>query len=170
MINGKWHDIDGDNPRSTRKANDMIDSYSNVIHIQSPNRPEYINRNLYYRIAMLFDLDYLIPVDTDEWVEMPLGVEFFLNGLNNDKLDITSCLHYYSERHGGVSKQRRLFKYPGFLRHRNRHNRLYFLDREVLQTGTLYAPRGIVIYSDKNYRSKQREEKMSLRNKDNPIH
>lgn len=170
VINGKWDDISGNFIRSTDKANDIIDSYSNIIHIHSPNRPEFVNRNKYLELAMKWDIDYLFWVDTDEWVEMPLGLEFAKRGIVDHDFEFASCMHYYSDRHGGVAKQRRLIQYPGFLRHRLKHNELWFGDKEVLKNCTNNAPRGIVIFSDKNYRSDDREKRMIKRNKENPIH
>ena len=162
--------MSGDNIRSTHKANDLIESYSNVIHILSPNNPEFVNRNKYLDLAMKFNADYLIWIDTDEWVEMPLGKDFFERGLESHDFEFASCVHYYSDRHGGVSKQKRLIKYPGFLRHRLKHNELFFGDKEVLRKCQNNAPRGLVIYSNKIYRSDERENRMTDRNKNNPIH
>lgn len=170
VINGKWNDMSGNNPRSTDKANDLIDSYSNIIHISSPNQPEFVNRNKYLDLAMKFNLDYLIWVDSDEWVEMPLGKEFMIRGIEQHDFDFASCVHYYSKRHGGPSKQKRLIKYPGFLRHRLKHNELFFGDNEVLGNCQNKAPRGFTIYSDKTYRSVDRENNMKQRNRENPIH
>ncbi len=164
VINGKWDDIEGNNVRSTDKANDLIDSYSNVIHIQSINKPEAYNRNLYLELAMKWNIDFLFWVDTDEWVEMPLGRTFFERGLKDifGKSDFCSLVHYYSERHGGVSFQKRIIQYPGFLRHKNKHNTLFFNDKDVLKT-PLKAPRGFTIYSKKEYRSDDRENRMKKR-------
>ena len=170
VINGKWNDMSGNNPRSTDKANDLIDSYSNIIHISSPNQPEFVNRNKYLELAMKYNLDYLMWVDSDEWIDMPLGKEFMVRGILDHNFDFASCVHYYSKRHGGSSKQKRLIKYPGFLRHRLKHNELFFVDKEVLANCQNKSPRGFTIYSDKNYRSVGREQNMKKRNMENPIH
>jgi hypothetical protein len=170
LVNGKWSDMSGDNPRSTDKANDLIDSYSNIIHIQSPNQPEFINRNKCLELAMIWNCDYLIWVDTDEWLEMPLGKDFMLRGIEDHKFEFVSYVHYYSDIFGGSCKQRRLLKYPSFLRHRLRHNELFFGDYEVYKNCKKTGPRGFIIHQDKNYRSVKREQNMLIRNRENPIH
>lgn len=171
VINGKWDDFEGNNPRSTDKANDLIDSYSNVIHISSPNKSEAYNRNLYLQLCLKWNIDMLFWVDTDEWVEMPIGFEFAKRGLMDhmDTDDLASCMHYYSEAHGGVGKQKRLLQYPGFLRHHGKHNELFFGDDEVLRYPVPDAPRGIIIYSNKEFRSEDRECRMKKRVEGVPV-
>ena len=170
VINGKWDDFAGTNIYSTNEANDLIDSYSNVIHLQSANKPEFVNRNKYLIQAMTMGVDFLFWVDTDEWIDMPLGKEFFERGLQYIWKDEKSCyFHYYDERLGGVSMQKRGVRYPSFSRHKLRHNELFFNDQNIL-TNPARAPRGIVINSSKEYRSESREKRMKQRARDNPIH
>jgi len=168
VINGKWDDIEGENIRSTDKTNELIDSYSNVIHIQSPNKPEAYNRNLYLQKSWKYD--YLFWVDSDEWVELTCGKEFFERGLryNFGPNDLCSFVHYYSDAHGGVSFQKRILQYPGFLRHKNKHNELYFKDIDVLKN-PIKAPRGLIIYSNKEFRNKDREWRMKKRIEGQPV-
>lgn len=170
VINGKWNDIEGVNARSTDEANELIDSYSNVIHIQSPNKPEFMNRNRY--LIQARDYDFLFWVDSDEWVSLPLGVEFFRNGIRDvfKNTNQKSCLiHYYDESRGGACMQKRGVLYPGFIRHRKKHNELFFGDDDIL-LNPAPAPRGLVIKSDKRFRTLSRENRMLKRNKENPIH
>ena len=166
VVNGKWNDIPGYNPTSTNEANRLIDSYENIKHIKSPNKMEYENRNIYLEECISLKSDFLFWVDTDEWVDMPLGRDFFERGLvdvfKNDK---KSCyMHYYSDRHGGVSMQIRGVRYPFLVRHIDRHNEIFFDNENILSNPTR-APRGLVIKSDKIYRTMDREDRMIKRNK-----
>jgi len=172
VINGKWNDMSGDNPRSTDKANDLIDSYSNIIHITSPNQPEFVNRNKYLELAMKFNLDYLFYVDSDEWIEMPLGKDFFIKGIEDtfkDKDQMCAFIHGNSNGRGGPFRTQKLYRYPGFLRHRKKHNELFFIDKNVWKDA-LPAPRGMIIHHEKDLRPTEKQTQMILRRKNNPIH
>jgi hypothetical protein len=172
IVSGKWNDIEGDNHFNIPEANKLIDSYPNVLHKGCYDQSEAYNRNQY-----LIDnqSDFLFWVDTDEWIEMPLGKEFFLRGLIDlfKKDDYSSQVHWYSHQPTGkinMGKQKRIIQYPGKLRHRDKHNQLYFGDKEVLRDGIKHhAPRGLIIHQDKTFRSKQRELDMFNRVEGNII-
>lgn len=172
VVNGKWDDIEGKNARSTPEANELIESYSNVIHFSSPNKPEFHNRNECLINAGKFLCDYLIFVDSDEYIEMPLGKEFFLNGLNDvfeGKTELCSYAHYFDIGRGGNARMHRIIRYPMFVRMRNRHNE-WFFNKIDIRKRPLKAPRGLVIHSDKSFRKKERHEAMKKRNMENPLH
>lgn len=166
VVNGKWNDMGGLYPESTTEANVLIDSYDNIKHIKSPNKPEYENRNTYLRWCMRSKPDFLFWVDTDEWIQMPFGRDFFERGVRDIfRGDNKSCLmHYYSDRHGGVSMQIRGIRYPFLVRHIDRHNEIFFGKVNIL-ADPAPAPRGLVIMSDKIYRTIDREDRMIKRNK-----
>ena len=163
LVNGKWDDIKGDNPRSTLEAQIVIDSYANVTHILSPNKSEAHNRNIYLENT---NADFLFWVDTDEYIEMPLGKEFFIRGIADlfKKDDYSSQVHSYVHQENGkinMGKQKRLIQYPNKMRHRDKHNKLYFGDKEILANEIKYhAPRGLIVHADKNFRTKEREQQM----------
>jgi len=173
IINGKWDDVKGDNPRSVLEAIDLMESYSNVMWFDSPNQPEFINRNEYLIQATKMDCNYLIWVDTDEWVELPCGYEFLCNSIKKRFEKQPDCytflVHYFDKRMGGCCYKRRGIRYPTFTRHRNKHNELWFVDKEVLRYPAK-APNGLIIHQDKIFRTHKREEKMKIRNESNPIH
>jgi len=173
VVNGKWDDIEGKYARSIPEAYDLIGSYSNTIHIESPNEPEFVNRNKYLIQATKMDCDFLFWVDSDEWVELPCGYDFLVNGIKDvykrepDKY--TNLVHFFDPRSGGVCFQKRGVRYPSFSRHKNKHNELWFTGNQVLQYPAK-APRGLIIHHDKSYRSLEREKTMQKRNHDNPVH
>jgi hypothetical protein len=172
VINGKWNDMSGNNPRSTDKANDLIDSYSNIIHISSPNQPEFVNRNKYLELAMKYNLDYLMWVDSDEWIDMPLGKDFFIKGIEDtfkDKQEMCAYIHCYSSGRGGPFRTQKLYHYPGFLRHRLKHNELFFIEHNVWEN-PLPAPRGMIVNHEKDLRPELKKQQMLNRRNINPIH
>jgi len=173
IINGKWSDVKDGNPRSVPEAINLMENYSNVMWFDSPNQPESMNRNKYIIQGMKMDCDVMFWVDTDEWVELPLGYDFLCNGIKDifkkqpDRY--TFLVHYFDTTRGGCCYKRRGIRYPTFTRHRNRHNELWFLDKEVLRYPAK-APRGLIIHQDKKFRTIKRENSMAIRNESNPIH
>ena len=174
IVNGKWKDIIGDNPRSIPEAIELIDSYSNIILIDSPNQLEPVNRNKFIVQGMKMDCDMMFWIDSDEWIELPCGYDFFVKGMENVFKKQPDCLsfhlHFFDPRFGGESLQKRGIRYPAFMRHRDRHNQLWFLDKEVLGHYTAKPPRGLIVYQDKSFRTKEHELEMRRRNLANPKH
>lgn len=172
IVNGKWNDINGDNPRSIPEAIELIGSYSNVIYIESPNQPEFINRNKYLIQATKMGCDYLIWIDSDEYVESVNYnnlVKEIDNIFTNEPDKYTFLINFYDKRMGGACWQKRGVRHPAFSRHRNRHNELWFVDKQILKYPAK-APPSLVIHQDKYYRSLEREFIMNKRNHENPIH
>ena len=83
------------------------------------------------------------------------------------KNDYSSQVHSYVHQKTGkiaMGKQKRLVQYPNKLRHKEKHNKLYFGVKEVLRDEIKYhAPRGLIVHADKSYRTKEREEVMFRR-------
>lgn len=172
VVNGKWNDVKGDSPRSIPEAIELIGSYSNVIYIESPNQPEFINRNKYLIQATKMDCDYLIWVDSDEYIESVNYnnlVKEIDNIFTNEPDKYTFLINFYDKRMGGACWQKRGVRHPAFSRHRNRHNELWFVDKQILKYPAKPPP-SLVIHQDKYYRSLEREFIMNKRNHDNPIH
>jgi len=168
VVNGKWNDFKGKNPRSTDEANELIGSYSNVIHIQSPDKPEWYNRNLAIDTANKMGYNILFWVDSDEWVEMPLGLDFFTKSI--DFQDKHTCyMHYYDDGKGGNCRMIRLIKDLDKVKINKKHNE-WLIDNTNIFKDPAPAPRGITIYSDNKYRSEDRKIRMKQRNKYNPVH
>ena len=172
VVNGKWNDIKGDSPRSIPEAIELIGSYSNVIYIESPNQPEFINRNKYLIQATKMGCDCLIWVDSDEYVELSNYdnlVKEIKDVFTKEPDEYTFLVNFYDKRMGGACWQKRGVRYPAFSRHRNRHNELWFVNKQILKH-TAKPPPSLVIHQDKYYRSLEREYIMSKRNHENPIH
>ena len=174
VVNGKWKDIRGDNPRSIPEATELIDSYSNTILINSPNELEPVNRNKYLIQGMKMGCDIMFIVDSDEWVVLTNGYDFFVRGIEDVFKKQPDCLsfyaHMYDKRFGGECLSRRGIRYPAFTRYRDRHNQLFFLDRDIYGHYCAKPPRGLIIYQDKSFRTKERELEMKRRNLANPKH
>lgn len=167
VIDGKWNDVKGNINTSIDKAYDLIESYSNVIHVLSPNRPEFVNRNRYHRLAMLWQLDYLISLDTDEYVEFTDNKAYFMSNIDDKAL--CSYLKCTGKGHGGTFETQKLYRYPGFMRHKLKHNELFFLDKDVRKYASK-APDGIIIHHDKDFRDGTQKDKLLTRARLNPIH
>lgn len=152
LVNGKWNDMEGDNPISTQKARELIKSYDNIKYIESPNQSEAYNRNILYREC---ETEYLIWLDTDEWVRIE---DYF-------KIDIKdrALIHYYDPGRGGYCLMPRVFRNPKRLSNSKYHNSVITQDMED-------PPTGITIYSDRKYKSMKRRNAMFKRNKENPKH
>jgi hypothetical protein len=168
VINGKWIDIAGNKPISTDRTIDLINSYNNVTHIYSVNNTEAHNRNLALSVANKMNREVLFWVDTDEYVELPCGYEFFLRGLEfGDKY--TCYSHYEDKGRGGSCRMIRGIRDVKNVTLTNRHNE-WIRDGTNIYKDSYQAPRGLIIYSDRKYRSEERQAKMLNRNKNNPIH
>jgi hypothetical protein len=168
LIDGKWKDYPSEITTSIIEVDEIIDNYSNIIHIKSPNLTEAQNRNKYLK----FDMDYMIILDTDEYLEFPLGFEFFLRGLDDmfrNKSELCAFAHAESEQNGGYVRMPRIIKHPNILHYGIKHNELLIGKKNVLKY-PLNAPRGLIIHHDKTLRTENRKEKMINRNKNNPIH
>lgn len=168
IIDGKWRDYNADSETSIDEAVDLINSKQNIIHIKSINGSEAENRSKYLE----YELDYLIILDTDEYLEFPLGVEFFERGLEEifrDKEEKCAYIHTESEMNGGYCRFPRIIKNPNLMKYGNRHNQLLLNNTNVLKN-PLNAPRGVILHHDKTFRTDNRINKMKIRNKENPLH
>ena len=165
VVNGKWNDIEGTNPRGTAESHELVDSYSNTIQLESPNQPEFINRNKCLTQAGKMLCDYLIWVDTDEYIEIPCGKDWFAKNLTESFSSSDFCARVYFDE--GTS--RRIIRYPMFVRMNNKHNEWWFNGRDVRKT-QLKPIDGLIIYHDKRYRSDDTRTKMLNRKVLNPIH
>ncbi len=165
VVSGKWNDIQSTSNYNHPEVNNLIESYGNVTHIFTQDMSEAETRNTY-----LEECDdtvrFLFWVDTDEWIEMPLGKDFFLRGITDlfDDEDFSSQVHEIMHQRNGVDlicKQKRLVQYPSLLRHKDKHNAMYHGKREIL-AGEIknHAPRGMILHSEKSYRSKERDNYM----------
>ena len=173
VVDGKWNDFidNNDSYRSTDGTIELAKSYSNVTTIESPNQPEWINRNKY--IVEGKDCDVMFWVDSDEWVELPCGYDFLCRSIKyvfEKQNDCYSFLvHYFDTARGGACYQKRGIRYPDIMRHVDRHNQLWFNDKEVLTNYCARPPMGLVIHTDKKFRTDEREEAMKRRNYENTI-
>ena len=168
LIDGKWKDYPSDITTSIPEAQEVIENYSNVIYIKSPNKTEAENRNQYLN----YDLDYLIILDTDEFIQMPLGVDFFKRGLIDvfkGKQELCSYVHAFSKKNGGYVRMQRIIKNPKLLHYSKKHNEILDGKTNVLRY-PLDAPRGLIIQHDKFFRDDDRIKKMKKRNKESNLY
>lgn len=166
---GKWKDFEGEDRNDLTPQ--IIDNFSNAVWVDSTGLLEPQARNQYMIMAGKFGCDCIIILDTDEYLEFPLGVEFFKRQLDRiadeNPDDLSFCVTFEDSKKGTWFTPRIIMN-PMFTRYRDRHNQLYFLDKEVLGNQKLVG--GIVIKQDKKFRSKDREQRMRKRNLANPIH
>ncbi len=167
LVNGKWSDMEGDNPISTQKARDLINSYPNVKHILSPNESEVNNRNILLKCGT----DYMIWIDTDEWAEFPNGIDFFKEELSRRfKDEYCAYSHSYDLKgRGGYFKVKRIIRNPHELEYRIRHNQLYHGSINVYDN-PIEPIDGLMVHHSKDFRSQASRDKMINRRLSNPIH
>lgn len=171
IIDGRWNDFKGKYSSSIQEAVDIINSYSNTIHIISANNSEAFNRNLYLINAARFNLDYIMTVDTDEYVVMYHGKDFFLRGVSDvfhNKKELSCYIHCYGKQHGGVFRTIKILKDPNSLEYHEAHNRVYHGNTNIISS-PLMAPRGLILYHDKEFRGEKREGKMINRIENNIV-
>ena len=156
LINGKWYDIEGDYPTSIPEAVSLIDSYPNVTRINYANHHEWESRNMY--LEQCTANDCLIILDTDEYIEI---TGFFECNILDTPM---FRLHVEDPRIGGTDYQKRGVRWPHLTRHRDRHNQLWYKDKEIWSNVGESTPEGIIIYHDKTYRSEKIKEAMKKRN------
>ena len=166
---GKWKDFVGED--RTDKTPQIIDSYSNTIFLNSTGLLEPQARNRYMIQAGKFGCEVVIILDTDEYLQFPLGLSFFKRQLNRMIESNPNHLAFnvtFEDSVNGTYFTPRIILNPTFSRYRDRHNQIYFLNQEVLGNHKLVG--GIVIHQNKNHRTKDREQRMRDRNLANPVH
>lgn len=168
VVNGKWNDFEGINPLSTEQARNTIDSFPNTMRIDSPNMPEWHNRNLCVRAAASLCYDKIIYIDTDEFVELKGTVKEYEESLNlGEKKSFQ--VNYYDVGRGGHCKMTRGLTDLDKISIEKQHNRWIYGDKNVFRDP---APptESLLVITDKSYRTKSRQERMKRRNRENPIH
>ena len=169
---GKWKDFEGEDRKDLTP--EIIDTFSNTITVHSVGLLEPQARNEYLRTAGIMGSDVVIILDTDEYLEFPLGIEFFKRQLERmikehpDQLGFR--VTFNSKRTGGVSFTPRVILNPMFVRYRDIHNQMYFMDKPVLSSYSEKLVGGIIIHESKENRNKDRELRMRTRNLKNPNH
>jgi len=169
---GKWKDFKGED--RVDKTPDIIDSYSNTVQIHNSGLLEPQARNQCMITAGKMNCDVIIILDTDEVLEFPLGIEFFKRQLERMILKhptaLGFCVTFNSKETGGDSFTPRIILNPAFTRYRDRHNQMYFMDKEVLGWDSSKLVGGIIIKENKDFRTDKRELRMRERNLSNPVH
>ena len=175
---GRWNDFlpSLTNHRSNDDSIELAESYSNVTVIEGIGL-EPKARNDYIIQFAKWGCDCIFWVDTDEYVELPLGYDFFIKGLEERITEqpekLSFHLHFTNDNEGKeayTSTQRRMIVNPMFTRHRDRHNQLWYMDQEVLGHNTGKPIRGLILHQNKSHRTKEREIEMKRRNLANPRH
>ena len=91
---------------------EIIDNFSNAVWVDSTGLLEPQARNQYMVQAGKFGCDCIIILDTDEYLEFPLGIEFFKRQLdriadkNPNDLSFCVCLLYTSPSPRDVEESR----------------------------------------------------------------
>ena len=169
LVDGKWYDMEGEQHTSIPKAYDMFAQYPNVEVIVSINKHEWENRNLY--LERCKEDDFLIWIDTDEWLEVNISPLKHIDDLfdyKNTGEQMVSVL-FQGKAHGaGIYETKRGVLYPSKTRHRDRHNELWCDGKEITQ-GRLNNIFGLIIHHDKSFRSEGRENAMRIRNRLKPF-
>ena len=173
VVDGRWKDFKGDSIYSTDGTIELAESYSNIILFQKGNNLEPQNRNEYMIQSGKWRCDAVIILDSDEILELPNGYKSFIQSLeriiNRYPNEMGFRISFESKSSGGVSFPCRLILNPGFSRYRDVHNKIYFMDKEILSSSKKLCP-NIIINENKSFRSEQREKDMKERNYANPRH
>ena len=172
VIDGRWKDFPGETKNSNDGTIDLAESYSNVITVLSGDKLEPFNRNLTCIHTGKFGCDVLFIVDSDETVDLPNGYNAFANSLERmirmypDDLGFST---WFDSTKNATGQSRRMMLNPMFVRYRDRHNKMYFLDKEVWAYTKHMCP-NVIIHENKTNRTKERELTMRTRNLANPKH
>lgn len=142
--------MEGDYPESTPEANKIIDSYPNITHIKSPNKTEAENRTIMFQSCKT---EFMLYLDTDEWCEWG---DFDCSHIEN-----VGYVNYYDIGRGGHCKQIRMVRNP---------QRLKLKTHNEFMKNPEPAPFGLIVHSDRLYKSEKRKKAMFKRNRENPIH
>jgi len=77
-IDGRYAGFDGETALSNDGSRELVQSFSNTVLLDAPDLPEFQKRQIYFNIC---DCDYLLIIDSDEWLEGDLTTFFWW--LNN---------------------------------------------------------------------------------------
>ncbi len=163
VIDGKWKDFEGDHPTSTDGTLDLVESYSNVVTILSPNGSEADNRNLSLEYATNYNCDAVIILDSDERLVLPNGIWAFYRSLDRkireNPQDLGFKITFESKKRGGTSFKRRIYLNPKELNYRGSRDIIYSKDSELRHHCPEICP-NIMIVEDQSYRTEGRLKKM----------
>jgi len=173
VIDGKWKDFPDNHPTSIDGTLELAESYSNVVTILSPNGTEVDNRNLSCEYAGKYDCDVVIILDSDERLDLPNGLDNFYQSLERmiiqNPQDIGFKTAFESKKRGGVSFPCRIYLNPKHIRYRDKHNKIYYKNKEMRYFSSKLCP-NIIIHEDQTHRTEGRLQNMSRRNIVNPEH
>ncbi len=160
---------------STDNTAFICNDYSNVVLIQPKGElTEAQCRNEYMKASAHWNLDAMIILDTDEYLEFPLGIEYFYRQLSRMISAHPEQLAFratYIDTINGTSFSPRIILNPSITRYRDKHNQLFCMDKEVITNDkSIYLCGGIIITEDKCFRLPEREKWMKDRNQRDPTH
>lgn len=120
VVDGKFPDFDYPSQLSDDGTRDICEEFDNVILIDCPG-PEVDKRNRYLQACHDYNIDYLIPIDSDEWVIDTDWIKFRRNCEdlpNNQNIFGLSC------RYDGVNfgVYPRLWRAPAEMEYYRCHN------------------------------------------------
>ena len=79
-IDGIYKGFSGKSELSDDGSREVVKSFSNTILIDAPNLEEFQKRNVYFEMSRQYNVDFLLIIDSDEWLEGDFSTfRWFLN-------------------------------------------------------------------------------------------
>ena len=180
VIDGRYENR-GDRPEFDQKITEaIISKYGDrVRYISMGGKKQIDKRNKYWEWAEEEDIDFLLVIDTDEWIEFQPQ---FNTTLEICKEYDSQCFPIEHDNMGVSGSRPRLFKKPFNYRHKDRehnisHGALYRKDgteviEEMYRWSLEYGKRktilGVKMFHDKKFRSDKRVKCDYVYYNDNP--
>ena len=152
-IVGRWEGFTWNNGRNQEMI-DVINSYRNTIIITIDDIPQHVARNLYLWRAGQLGCNYLIVLDSDEYLKF-------------DKFKVPKEDNIYNVKWNNTVLPR-LIKDPKNCEYKDRHNQIWRDGKEMIGRNLGECVEGIEIISDKKFREKDREKYQEKYNLDHP--
>lgn len=142
-IVGKWKDFEYDNEKNIEMIS-VISSYPNTLIKQIDGIPQHQARNIYLYMAEKLGCDYLIILDSDEY-------------LSGGVFNVPKEQNIYNMKWNNTVLPRLIVK-PKGMEYKDRHNQIWCDEKEMIGRNLGECIEGIEIISDKSLREKERED------------
>jgi hypothetical protein len=175
MIDGRYPSFGrgkGLAPLSTDGSREVCKQYDNTLLVDLPGTPQVAKRNAYLRLSKRYDLDFLIVMDSDEYIEKQ-GADWDTFRYVAEKrvnLDLQMYriynVYFTDENHWNDGWRPRLFYRPWEIRYDVKHYRLVIkaknhLDRPVYEGESGRATiAGITMVHHRSIRTEDRNKDM----------
>lgn len=152
-VDGRFKNYIGETQLSNDGSRELIQQYQNTILIDAPNLIEPDKRSTYLKLCTS---DFLIYLDSDEWVEG--NINEFRDNLHKytQQNEHIYSLPFYSKAGGGYSVAPRIYQRPNKIRYGQLHFSIIIDGIEYKIRGNNWKQiKGITIHTDDDLRTKE---------------